>query len=206
MSITHEDLQRAKRISRAIQEYLEMVHMDGLRSTDVYPYLAKKGLIEQDRHNGLHLRKFLNKLRENDLLKLIPQCQWKPSDYSEMNEWYFYRIVKETSEDSNKIHSEPPPESIIIPSLTEKEIDEHISKYRPLVENLPKRTDKRYTPPEQDTRSNYARAFEYWTNVEINIMKEFYLLTKRVDKTAKLLDRQPSMVELRLRELKIIKD
>jgi hypothetical protein len=48
--ITHEDFQRAKRISRAIQEYLELTHENGLRSTGIYPYLAKKGLIEKDRH------------------------------------------------------------------------------------------------------------------------------------------------------------
>ena len=74
MEINHEDFQKARRISREVQRYLEEINEDGLRSTDIYPILAKKGLIEKDRHNGLHFRRFLRKLKDNDLLKLIPQC------------------------------------------------------------------------------------------------------------------------------------
>ena len=74
MEINHEDFQKARRISREVLRYLEEIIEDGLRSTDIYPILAKKGLIEKDRHNGLHFRRFLRKLKDNDLLKLIPQC------------------------------------------------------------------------------------------------------------------------------------
>jgi len=71
MGITHEDFQKARRISKAIQEYIETTHQQGIRSTDIYPYLAKQGLIQKDRHNGLHLRRFLKKLKNNNLLHLI---------------------------------------------------------------------------------------------------------------------------------------
>lgn len=183
-----------------------MVQKDGFRSTDVYDYLAKKGLIEQDRHNGLHFRKFLNKLRKNDLLKLIPQCQWKPSAHSEMNEWYFYRTGKTISSHTVTDKSIQNSKSIIMPSISETEIDELITKYKPIVKNLPSRTDKKYTLQEQDTRKKYLRAYEYWSDEEVKLLRDFYLLIKRIDKTAILLDRQPSMVEYRLRTLGFLKD
>lgn len=41
MGITHEDFQQARRISKAIQEYLEGTGKQDVRSTDIYPYLAK---------------------------------------------------------------------------------------------------------------------------------------------------------------------
>ena len=93
-----------------------------------------------------------------------------------------------------------------MPSFSEAEIDELITKYKPIAKKLPKRTDKNYTLQEQDTRKNYHRAYEFWTDEEIQLMKDFYLITKRIDKTAILLDRQPSMVEFRLRTLGFLKD
>ncbi len=93
MQLNQADFQKARRISRAIQEYLEIINEDGLRSTDVYPVLARKGLVPTDRHKGLYLRKFLRKLKENNLLSLIPQCQYKTTQ-TEFLEWYFYRVKK----------------------------------------------------------------------------------------------------------------
>lgn len=109
MGITHEDFQRARRISRAIQEYLETTHQEGIRSTDIYPYLADKGLIQKDRHNGLHFRRFLIKPKDNNLINLIPQCTCNPSLENEFNEWYFYKAkddlhevtIKNISDESN---------------------------------------------------------------------------------------------------------
>lgn len=94
MPITAEDFQKARRISRAIQEYLELTRENGVRSTDIYPYLAKKGLIQKDKDKGYHLRRFLIKLKENNLLHLIPQCTCNPGKPGE-NEWYFYKINRE---------------------------------------------------------------------------------------------------------------
>ncbi|MFT5914610.1 MAG: hypothetical protein ACJAWV_001458 [Flammeovirgaceae bacterium] len=56
MSVTHEDYQKALRISRAIQTHLEQVNQDGLRNTDIYPTLARKKLVEKDKFGGLHFR------------------------------------------------------------------------------------------------------------------------------------------------------
>ncbi|WP_431213582.1 hypothetical protein ACQ86N_01280 [Puia sp. P3] len=74
MMITQEDFQQARRISAAIQEFLFQTGLKNARSTDVYKTLARRGLIEKDRHRGLHFRKFLSRLKEaNVLMKLIPQ-------------------------------------------------------------------------------------------------------------------------------------
>lgn len=138
MSITHEDLQRARRISPAIQEYLEYSKKEGVRSTDVYPYLAKRGQIEQDRHNGLHFRKFLPKLKENNLLGLIPQCTCNPGLKNEFNEWYFYRDNTLFKKDPNSQISKNRNESIISPEISKNEIDETIINLRPQIKQLPK--------------------------------------------------------------------
>jgi hypothetical protein len=42
MNLTHEEFQKARRISRAIQDHLEQINRDDIRSTDLYPILAKK--------------------------------------------------------------------------------------------------------------------------------------------------------------------
>jgi hypothetical protein len=63
MNITHEDIQLALRISKGIQEYLRQTGQKGARSTDVYPFLARQGIVEKDRsgekerHQHLQLRR-----------------------------------------------------------------------------------------------------------------------------------------------------
>ena len=206
MGITHEDFQRARRISRAIQEYLETTHQNGIRSTDIYPYLAKKGLIQKDRHNGLHLRRFFMKLKKDNLLNLIPQCTCNPGLVNEFNEWYFYKAkddLHEVNIDRDLDESNVP---IIVPDISEKEIDELIIKAKPHVVRLPKRDPAHFTIQEKETRENYPRAYEYWTDRELEIMERAFKKFQRVDKVAELLERQPSMVELKLRELNLINE
>lgn len=127
MGITQEDIQKAFRISRAIQKYLEMSGKEGLRSTDVYPYLASKGLIEKDRHNGLHFRKFLIKLKENNALKLIPQCTCNPAISNQLNEWYFYKSFASNTSKKGHIDLNDPPSTLILPRMAQSEIEILIS-------------------------------------------------------------------------------
>jgi len=195
MDINHEDFQRAKRISRAIQEFLELTNQDGLRSTDIYPVLAKKGLIEKDRHNGLHFRKFLRKLKDNNLLKsLIPQCEYRHTK-TEFLEWYFYRSIVKTSEDINPTTER---KKLIVPETAEEEINELIEKAKKHIEKLPKRDTSEFTPQMNEIRYNYPRAYEIWTEREIEIMLRAYNKFKRIDKVAELLQRQPSVVKERI--------
>jgi hypothetical protein len=56
--------------------------------------LARKGLIEKDRHQGYHFRKFLLKLKDaNVLTQVIPQCTFSINGRGE-NEWHFHHTVK----------------------------------------------------------------------------------------------------------------
>lgn len=194
MNISHEDFQKARRISRVIQEYLERINEDGLRSTDIYPILAKKGLVEKDRHNGLHFRKFLRKLKENDLLKLIPQCQYRTTK-TDFLEWYFYRSRIDTSE---KEIAPGTDRELITPQITEEEINDLIEKAKPYVAKLPKISSLNFTPQMLEIRANYSRAYEKWTDREIEIMTRAFKKFNRIDKVAELLERQPSVVRKKL--------
>jgi hypothetical protein len=197
MNISHEDFQKARRISRAIQEHLEQINEDGLRSTDIYPILARKGLIEKDRHNGLHFRKFLRRLKENNLLKLIPQCQYRTTK-TDFLEWYFYRSKIDTS---NKVLTQTEDRKLITPDLTEQEIDDLIEKAKPQIAVLPKIDSSTLTPQMIEIRENYPRAYEKWSEREIEIMTRAYNKFKRIDKVAELLERQPSAVRKKLGEI-----
>lgn len=194
MNVSHEDFQKARRISKVIQEHLEQINEDGLRSTDIYPILAKKGLVEKDRHNGLHFRKFLRKLKENDLLKLIPQCQYRTTT-TDFLEWYFYRSRIDTSEKEIAPSND---RKLITPEITEKEINDLIEKAKPYVAKLPKINRSNFTPQMLEIRANYSRAFEKWTEREIEIMTRAYKKFNRIDKVAELLERQPSVVRKKL--------
>jgi hypothetical protein len=201
MELTHEDFQKARRISRAIQEYLEQINEDGLRSTDVYPFLAKKGLIEKDRHDGLHFRRFLRKLKENNYLSLIPQCQFNTTR-TEFLEWYFYRVKSDSDFTVSTSINEP--RKVKVPEMTEMEIDEIIKKEKSKINELPKRDKAYFTPQMLEIRENYPRAYERWTGKEIDIMRWAFEKSKRIDKVAELLGRQPSVVKRRLMDLNFL--
>ena len=198
MDISHEDFQRARRISRAVQDYLNAINRDGLRSTDVYPYLARQGLVEKDRHQGVHFRKFLRKLKDCNALQLIPQCTYRPTAHHAV-EWYFYRV----SDDSQQPQQSDlgVASAVRVPIISEEEADRLIALARPHVEALPKQADTdNYTPQQLATRKNYPRAYERWTPREIEIMTRAFRKFGSVDKVATLLERQPSIVKRRLRE------
>ena len=51
MKLTNDDISKAMKISRAIQDYLDHEPFQiVLRSTDAYDSLVKKNLVEVDRH------------------------------------------------------------------------------------------------------------------------------------------------------------
>ncbi len=189
----HEEYQKALRISKAIQAHLEEINDDGLRSTDIYPVLARRGLIEKDRHQGLHFRRFLRKLKNNGLLKLIPQCQYRTTS-NETLEWYFYRVNKGLVNLPEDINSN----KVITPKMPEVEIDRKIVELHEDVKMLPKRNTKLFTPQMLETRKDYPRAYEFWTFEEIRLMKQAFDEFDSIDKVAELLQRQPSAVRQRM--------
>lgn len=195
MEITQEELQKAIRIGRAIQEHLEQIGADDLRSTDLYPVLVRKKLIEKDKYKGIHFRRFLRKLKDNDLLNLIPQCKFK---YSESNagliEWHFYRNKIKLGYKSENAENR----KLITPRLPENEIDELIIKAKSHIEKLPKKNSDEFTFAQLETRKMFARAYEIWSARELEIMQRAYNKFGRIDKVAELLERQPSVVEKKI--------
>lgn len=207
MDLTQEDFQKARRISRAIQEHLESINDDELRTTDVYPMLVRKGLIEADRHNGSHFRSFLRFLYNNNLIHLIPQCKPQKSQNSaEMMEWYFYRVKEEPKD--IVINDEDAP--IKAPLLTDEEIDELIEASQNAIDRLPKREDDfPFTPQQLEIRRHYPRAYEEWSDREREFLARAYRKFGKIDKVAKLLRREPSVVEKHLameKEIDLIKN
>jgi len=197
-------MQLARRISRGIQEYLLQTGQKGARSTDVYPFLARKGIIEKDRHQGFHFRNFLSKLKNSGMLKLIPQCTHQQSEYGK-NEWYFYLASGERAalaDVNNK--SGRKAEIIHRPKMAIEEIDELLILERPNVEKLSKRDASAFTPQKIEIRKSYRRAYEYWTESEYSIMRRVYTACENVDKVAELLLRQPHIVREKLESLHLI--
>src|SRR5579859_7180955 len=143
MTINQEDFQKAKRISAAIQEFLFQTGMKDARSTDVYETLARRGLIEKDRHQGLHFRKFLYRLKDaNVLTMLIPQCSFITNERGD-TEWRFNLSNKRIGIDPG-----PGKTPIVIhqPLLSQRSFLMLIEEERGHVERLPVRADKVYTP------------------------------------------------------------
>ncbi|MEI6568118.1 MAG: hypothetical protein WCR20_15680 [Verrucomicrobiota bacterium] len=96
MKLTNDDISRALKISRAIQDYFDNdPFQKTLRSTDAYEILVKKNLVETDRHSGYKLREFLHKLKNNDALKLIPQCRAEETR-GNFTHWYFESAKSKT--------------------------------------------------------------------------------------------------------------
>jgi len=190
MSLSHEDFQKAKRIGEAIQEFLLQTGMKDARSTDVYEMLARKGLVEKDRHNGYHFRQFLKKLKDaNVLSQLIPQCTFTTNGGE--NEWHFHVSAKKIGRPGNTgtqatvIHR---------PVMSQEDIRRLVQEESVNVEMLPVRTDKIYSPQELSIRKNYPRAFEYWTDKEYAILDRVYMQCKNLDVVSALLMRQPHIV------------
>tara|TARA_R110002020_G_scaffold419155_1_gene628398 strand:- start:11103 stop:11993 length:891 start_codon:yes stop_codon:yes gene_type:complete len=120
MDITKEEIQQALRVSRAIQNYIEITQSKDLRSTDVFPYLTRKGLFERDtRHNGKHFRNFLRRLYNANMLEnLVPQCRYLRGVGDQvMGEWYFNdakdKMSKVISVKMNVTQDQPAPMTLL---------------------------------------------------------------------------------------------
>ena len=89
-------------------------------------------------------------------------------------------------------------QKIITPKLPEDDINQLIKKAKPHIEKLPKKDLEKFTPSQLETKRMYGRAYEKWTDREVEIMTRAYNKFGRIDKVAELLDRQPNVVKKRL--------
>lgn len=128
MTISDDEIKKALKIKNAIQHYLEMTKEVNIRTTDVFPYLVRRGIFGADKHNGLYFRRFLKRLYKANMLRsLIPQCTYVPGINGEIfGEWYF-NIHK--LEEVRGIKEEDMEESIVpnlINSLSYEEAKENL--------------------------------------------------------------------------------
>lgn len=196
MELTQELFQKCRRISAAMQEFLVQTGMVNARSTDVYEFLARKGLIEKDRHNGLHFRSFLKQLKDSNLLHLIKHFSCVENKNS--LEWYF-----------NPFNIEPTNTSVgsnvsvmqHYPVMEKQNLEILINEESVNIKLLPTREDIHYTPQQLEIKQYYPRAYEYWTDQEHEILIRVYQQCKNSDAVALLLKRQPHVVEEKIKIL-----
>jgi hypothetical protein len=188
--ITSTDIQQAIRISQALQEHFDKTHeFKALRTTEAYEILVKKGLVEKDRHGGIKFRAFLSLLKASNALNLIPQCRTEATQGNTTN-WFFESTPGKTIS-AKKLK----PISEIGKTLTLK-----LENIMEQIEELPKRDASKFLPQELDTRKNYPRAYEFWTNAEENLLLEVVNEIKDPLELSKLFKRQPSAIKDRLKK------
>lgn len=107
MKLSKNEVKKALLISKTIQKTIESTGSTNMRSTDVFPYLVKKGLFEEDRHNGVYFRRFLNRLAKlGELQSLIPQCtRVNPVKDEIFSEWYFHDAKDQMPKSKYKIET-----------------------------------------------------------------------------------------------------
>ncbi len=200
MHSEQEDFQKARKIARAIQDYFRQVLSNHARSTDLYPYLARLNLVEKDRHQGIHFREFLSRLKTKGLLKLIPQCKCEEFP-NRKYEWHFRKM---SDDEFNKLTNPTPSKQATkthTPALPMEEINRLIAASQNAIDKLPKTDDSNFTVQQQEIRKTYSRAYEIWTPTEDNYLLRASNKFNNIDKIGELLRRQPSAVKLRLREI-----
>lgn len=186
--ITENDVRQAIKISQVLQEYFEkaITHSE-LRTTDVYDILARKGAVERDRHNGAKFREFLHHLKKNNQLYLIPQCRAEDTNGMSTN-WFFHSAPGKTTKAQNL---KPLAEMGKTFTVDRNEVKKTIALY-------PKRDTSKFTPKEIETRVNYPRAYEFWTQEEEKLLLEVVKEIKDPFKLSELFQRQPSAIKNRL--------
>lgn len=187
--ITDNDIQRAIRISQALQDHFDKnPGSEALRSTDAYDILVRKGLAERDRHHGVKFREFLNHLKKNNALNLIPQCRWEESSGHYTN-WFFQTNKAKTIKAMNL---KPVALAGQKPELNWEEWSEKIME-------LPKRDPSDFILPQLEVRKNFPRAYELWTKPEEDLLLEVIQKIKDPFELGKLFQRQPSAIQNRLK-------
>lgn len=189
MPISFSDTTLALRISHAIQEYFDRERIVGpLRSNEVYEILARQGLIERDRHQGIKFREFLHRLRKENQLYLIPQCRVEETRGNQVN-WFFESTPGKVPSGRKLVP--------LAQAVQKKTLD--LEAVRQEVEKLPRRDTSDFGVVELETRKNYPRAYEYWSPKEEELLKQVYAEIQDPMELSRLFKRQPSAIENRIK-------
>lgn len=92
MSITNEDIQKALRIKRAVNEYFEKTTETKVQAKELMNLFIEKGIFTHNHKDGLPIRDFLRNLDANHQLNLIPQIYFEQKDVNK--NWYFIKSSK----------------------------------------------------------------------------------------------------------------
>lgn len=89
MGLTDNDIQKALRIRRAVDEYFKTETRNMVQAKELMNLLIKKKIFTRNSQDGLPIRDFLRKLDENKQLNLIPQAHFEQKEIN-IN-WYFLK-------------------------------------------------------------------------------------------------------------------
>jgi hypothetical protein len=90
MNLTNDDIQKARRIQRAVTEYFNNSSETRVQAKELMNLFIKKGIFPNNHKDGLPIRDFLKTLDENKQLKLIPQALFEQKEQNK--NWYFIKI------------------------------------------------------------------------------------------------------------------
>lgn len=89
MEITNNDIQKALRIKRAVNEYFENSSETKIQAKELMNLFINKEIFNTNNQDGLPIRDFLRHLFENEQLKLIPQVYFEQKEQNK--NWYFIK-------------------------------------------------------------------------------------------------------------------
>jgi DNA helicase-4 len=143
MSLTNKEIQLALTVSKNIEEYLLSTGKTNLRASDIFQHLERKGLFERDsKKTGIHFYRFLKKLKKENMLHLIPQCDGIDQNEIYTN-WFFHRALKDLDKGKASPNLEwikdKSPSSLLEETMNmEDTVDEDSKKNNPspLIEDL----------------------------------------------------------------------
>ena len=92
MILSNQDIQKAMRIRRAVNEFFENSNETKIQAKELMSLFINKGIFTSNSQDGLPIRDFLRHLYENEQLKLIPQVLFEQKGQNK--NWFFIKIKK----------------------------------------------------------------------------------------------------------------
>jgi len=89
MTLTKDDIQKALRIKRAVDDYFEKSSEKKVQAKELMKLFISKGIFTSNNKDGLPIRDFLRFLEDNKQLKLIPQAFFEQKEQNK--NWYFLK-------------------------------------------------------------------------------------------------------------------
>ncbi len=89
MALSSNDIQKALRIRRAVNEYFENTNETKVQAKELMNLFIKKGIFTSNYKDGLPIRDFLRLLDENRQLNLIAQVFFEQKEQNKS--WYFIK-------------------------------------------------------------------------------------------------------------------